>query len=190
MRAPVEEKAWETLPEGIQVEPSGGGTIFRWRVLPGSPGLIIFFAALALLVLSLGLLGVFLLVGAVSDLLNVLESAFKGYADFEIIVAGIVLVFLLVKTWNFFATILFGRCRLALSPSELNYEVFLFGRKVRAKSRKLAAADITAFAIKDAARKGLEVQQRGGLPFYLMLQRFSEAELLRIKKHFLRLLGR
>lgn len=54
MRAPVEEKPGEKLPEGIQVEPSGSGAIFRWRVLPGSPGLIIFFAALALLVLSLG----------------------------------------------------------------------------------------------------------------------------------------
>jgi hypothetical protein len=185
-----EEKAWQQLPDGIEAEPAGGGTVYRWRVLPDSPGLIIFFSVLALLVLFLGLLGFFLLFGAVSDWVGVLEKQFKDYGDFGILLIGIALIVLLVKTWNFFATILFARCRLSLGPTEFDYQVFLFGRKVRSKSFHLPAADIISLALKDVTRKGLELQRRQGKPFYLLLQRFSEAELMKIKKRFLQDLGR
>ena len=108
---------------------------------------------------------------------------------FRLVIIGIVLCFILFKTWNYFATILFGKCFLALSPSELDYEVFVFGLKSKAKSVKMPAADILSLAVKDPGRKGLEVQRRSGTPFSLSLQRFSEGELLRIKKRFLGDLG-
>jgi len=185
-----EEKAWQQLPGGIEVEPAGSGTVYRWRVLSDSPGLIVFFSALALLVLALGVLGLFLLFGAVSDWIGIFKEQFKDYGDFEIVVIGIALVVLLVKTWNFFATILFARCRLALSPEEFDYQVFLCGRRVRSKSFHLPAAEVISLALKDVSRKGLEVQRTHREPFYLLLQRFSEAELMKIKKRFLRDLGR
>jgi hypothetical protein len=50
--------------------------------------------------------------------------------------------------------------------------------------------EIIGLAIKEASLKGLEVQRRNGSPLHLMLQRFSEAELMKIKKQFLRDLGR
>lgn len=185
-----EERAWPGLPDGITVEPAVGGTVYRWRVLPDSPGLIIFFSVLGLLILSLGLLGVLLVFGAVCDWAGVLERQFKGYEDPGTVFIGIVLIVVFAKIWRFFATILFARCRLALSLREFDYQVFLFGRKVRSKSIRLPVEEVAALALKDVIRKGLEVQRTHGGPFYLLLQRFSEAELLKIKTRFLQDLRR
>ena len=183
-----EEKAWQKLPGGIDVEAAEDGTVYRWRVLPDSPGLVIFFSVLGLLVLSLGLLGLLLIFGAVCDWAGILERQFKGYGG--MVAIGVVLIVVFLKIWNFFATILFARCRLALSPTEFDYQVFLFGRRVRSKSFQLPAAEVVNLALKDVATKGLEVQRKQGKPFYLLLQRFSEPELMKIKKRFLQDLGR
>jgi hypothetical protein len=190
MKAPLEMRAQDGLPDGLTAEPSERGNLYRWRILPSSAGYIIFFGALAAIFLGLGLLGLYLIVGAIFDWLGLFGDAFKDYGSFNFILIGIVLCFILFKTWNYFATILFGKCRLALSLSELDYEVFVFGPKSKAKSVKMPAADILSLTIKDPARKGLEVQRRSGTPFYLSLQRFSDGELLRIKKRFLADLGR
>jgi len=183
-------RAQDGLPEGLATEPSERGILYRWRILPSSAGYVIFFGALAVIFLGLGLLGLYLILGAVFDWLGLFGDAFKDYGSFNFVIMGIVLSFILFKTWNYFATILFGKCLLALSPSELHYEVFVFGLKIEAKSVKMSAADILSFTIKDPGRKGLEVQRRSGTPLYLSLQRFSEGELLRIKKRFLADLGR
>jgi hypothetical protein len=145
---------------------------------------------LALIFFLLGLLGLLLIFGAVSDWVGFLKSQFKGYGDAGLVVVAIVLLILFFKTWRFFATILFARCRLALSPAEIDYEIRLFGRRIGAKSFRLAAAEVIGLALKDVTRKGLEVQRRKGPPFYLELQRFSEAELMSVKKQFLIDLGR
>jgi hypothetical protein len=179
----------DSLPQGITAEPSERGILYRWRILPSSAGYIVFFGALAVIFLCLGLLGLYLIVGAVFDWLGIFGDAFKDYGSFNFVVIGFVLCFILFKTWNYFATILFGKCFLILSPSELDYEVFVFGLTSKAKSVKMPAADILSLALKDPGRKGLEVQRRNGTPFYLSLQRFSEGELLRIKKRFLGDLG-
>jgi hypothetical protein len=190
MKAPLEIQALDGFPEGFTAEPSERGILYRWRILPSGAGAIIFLGALAVIFLGLGLLGLYLIVGAVFDWLGLFRDAFKDYGSFNFVIMGIVLCFILFKTWNFFATILFGKCFLVLSPSELDYEVFVFGLKAKAKSVKMPAADILSLTIKDPGRKGLEVQRRSGTPFYLSLQPFSEGELLRIKKRFLADLGR
>lgn len=189
MKVPPEIQALDSLPEGITAVPSDRGILYRWRILPSSAGAIIFFGALAALFLCLGLLGLYLIAGAVFDWLGLFGDAFQDYGSLDLVIIGIVLCFILFKTWNYFATILFGKCFLALSPSELDYEVFVFGLKSRAKSVKMPAADILSLAVKDPGRKGLEVQRRSGTPFTLSLQRFSEGELLRIKKRLLEDLG-
>ncbi len=183
-------KVWQKLPGALKLETAGEGKVYRWRVLPDRPGLIIFFSVLALIFLGLGLLGLLLIFGAVSDWAGFLERQFEGYGDPEIVVIAIVLMIFFIKTAGFLSTILFARCRLALSPAELDYEIRLFGRRLRSKSFRLPVAEITGLALKDASRKGLEVQRRNGPPFYLELQRFSEAELMATKKQFLRDLGR
>lgn len=183
-----EEKPWQQLPGGIEFEAAGGATVYRWRVLTGSPGLIIFFSVLGLLVFFLGLVGFFLLFGAVCDWANVLKKQFNDYGGMAIM--GIFMIAIFLKIWKFFATILFARCRLALSPTEFDYQVFLFGRKVRSKSFHLPAAEVVGLALKDVTRQGLEVQRKQGKPFYLQLQRYSEPELMKIKKRFLQDLGR
>ena len=190
MKVPLDISAMDGLPGGLKAEPSERGILYRWRILPSSAGAIIFFGALAVTFLCLGLLGLYLIAGAVFDWLGLFGDAFQGYGSLDLVIIGIVLCFILFKTWNYFATILFGKCFLALNPSELDYEVFVFGLKSRAKSVKMPAADILSLAVKDPGRKGLEVQRRSGTPFYLSLQRFSEGELLRIKKRFLADLGR
>ena len=190
MKVPPEIRAVDGLPEGLTAEPSERGILYRWRVLPSSAGAIIFFGALAVIFLCLGLLGLYLIAGAVFDWLGLFADAFQGCGSLDLVIIGIVLCFILFKTWNYFATILFGKCFLALSPSELDYEVFVFGLKSKAKSVKMPAAGILSLAVKDPSRKGLEVQRRNGTPFSLSLQRFSEGELLRIKKRFLADLGR
>jgi hypothetical protein len=190
MNTVPEVKTWQKIPAALKSEISGQGTVYRWRVLPNSPGLIVFFSVLALIFYSMGLLGLFLIFGAVSDWAGFLERQFKRYGDVEIVVLAIVLLIFFVKTAGFFSTILFARCRLALSPAELDYEIRLFGRRVKSKSFRLPAAEITGLALKEASIKGLEVQRRNGSPLSIMLQRFSEAELMNIKKQFLRDLGR
>lgn len=178
------------LPDGIKSETTGEGTVYRWRVLPDKPGLIIFFSVLAFIFLFLGLLGLFLIFGAVADWVGFLENQFKGYGDAGLVVVAIALLIVFFKTWRFFAAILFARCRLALSPAEIDYEIKLFGRAVWAKSFRLPPAEVVGLALKDVTRKGLELERRNGPPFYLELQRFSEADLMNIKKQFLRDLGR
>ena len=189
MNTAPEVKAWQKLPGSLKSETAGEGKVYRWRVLPDSPGLIAFFTGLALVFYFMGLLGLFLIFGAVSDWVGFLERQFEGYGDPEIVVIAIVLMIFFIKTAGFFSTILFARCRLALSPAELDYEIRLFGRRVKSKSFKLLAAEITGLALKEASLKGLEVQRRNGSSLSIMLQRFSEAELMKIKKQFLRDLG-
>ena len=188
--APSKVKAWQKLPGGLKSESAGVGTVYRWRVLPSSPGLIVFFTVLALIFYLMGLLGLFLIFGAVSDWGGFLESQFEGYGDVQLVILGVVLIIFFAKTARFFATILFARCRLALSPAELDYEIRLFGRLLRSKSFRLPAAEVTGLALKEASIKGLEVQRRNGSSISIMLQRFSEAELMNIKRQFLRDLGR
>jgi hypothetical protein len=190
IKIPPETKAWQKLPEALKSETAGEGKAYRWRVLPDRPGLIVFFCVLALIFLVLGLLGFLLIFGAVSDWAGILERQFKGYGDLGMVIIGIVLIVLFFKTARFFATILFARCRLALSPAELDYEIRLFGRRVQSKSFRVPAAEFIGLALKDPSRKGMEVQRRNGTPFHLELQRFSEAELMNIKKQFLWDLGR
>ena len=183
-----EEKVWQRLPDGIEVEQEEVGTVYRWRVLPDSPGYIIFFSILGLFILSLGLLGLLLIFGAACDWTGILENQFEDYGG--MIFIGIPLAVVFFKIWPFFATILFARCRLALSPTELDYQVFLFGRKVQSKSFHLPEGEVARLALKDITTKGLEVQRKQGIPYYLLLQRFSEADLMKIKKRFLQDLGR
>ncbi len=190
MKVRLEISAMDGLPGGLTAEQSERGILYRWRILPSRPGTIIFLGALAFIFLGLGLLGLYLIAGAVFDWLGLFADAFQGYGSLDLVIIGFVLCFILFKTWNYFATILFGKCFLTLSPSELDYEVFVFGLKSKAKSVKIPAADILSLAVKDPSRKGLEVQRRNGTPFSLSLQRFSEGELLRIKKRFLADLGR
>jgi len=104
--------------------------------------------------LGLGLLGLYLIAGAIFDWLGLFQNAFQDYGSFYFILIGVVLCSILFKTWNFFATILFGKCVLILSPSELDYEVFVFGLRSKAKSVKMTAADILSLAVKDPGRKG------------------------------------
>ena len=182
-----EEKAWQRFPGGIAVEPAGRGAVYRWRVLPDRPGLIIFFSILGLFILSLGLLGLLLIFGAVCDWAGILENQFEDYGG--MIIIGIPLAVVFFKILPFFATILFARCRLALSPTELDYQVFLFGRRVRPKSFHLPAGEVVNLVLKDVSTKGMEVQRRQGKPFYLLLQRYSEGDLMKIKKRFLQDLG-
>jgi hypothetical protein len=186
MNTVPEVKAWQKLPAALKSEISGERKVYRWRVLPDRPGLIVFFTGLALVFCLMGLLGLFLIFGAVSDWVGFLETQFKGYGDMEIVVIAIVLMIFFVKTAGFFATILFASGRLALSPAELDYEIRLFGRRVKSKSFRLPAAEITGLALKEASIKGLEVQRRNGPPLSIMLQRFSEAELMKIKRQFLK----
>jgi hypothetical protein len=187
---PSEVRAWQKLPGALKSETAGEGRVYRWRVLPGSPGLIVFFTVLALIFYSMGFLGVFLIFGAVSDWTGFLENQFKGYGAADIVIIAIVLLIFFFKTAGFFSTILFAGCRLTLSPAELDYEIRLFGRRVKSKSFRLPAAEITGLVLKEASLKGLEVQRRNGSPLSIMLQRFSEAELMNIKKQFLKDLGR
>jgi hypothetical protein len=190
MKVPLDISAMDGLPGGLTAEQSVRGILYRWRILPSRPGAIIFLVVVGLMFFCLGLLGMYLIAGSVFDWLGLFGDAFKDYGSFNFVIMGIVLCFILFKTWNYFATILFGKCFLALSPSELDYEVFVFGLKSKAKSVKMPAADILSLTIKDPGRKGLEVQRRSGTPFYPSLQRFSEGELLRIRKRFLADLGR
>lgn len=187
---PRDEQSPEHVPEGLEREASLGGVVYRWRTLPDSPGTAVLFGALGLFVLGLGLLGIFLLAAAILDWLNLAESQSRGYGSADLVILGIVLVFVSVKAGGFFAGILFGRCRLRFDPSDLDYEFSLFGRTIRSKSFRIPAAGVLGFAIKDAARRGMEVQRRDGSTLTLMLQRFSEKELMQIKKRFLMDLGR
>jgi hypothetical protein len=189
MKRQLKAKAWPKIPRALKSETVGEATVYRWRVLPDSPGLIVFFVVLALVFYLMGLLGLFLIFGAAADWGGFWEGQFKGYGDLQMVIIAIVLIIFFVKTAGFFATILFATCRLALSPAEFDYEVRLFGRRLRSKSFRLPAAELIGLAIKEASLKGLEVQRRTGSPLYLLLQRFPEAELMKIKNQFLRDLG-
>jgi hypothetical protein len=177
------------LPALVTAEATARGTAYSWPVLPNSPGLIVFFVVLAA---PLVLLGPFLLLADVLDRVGLAESVFEGAAG--VWPYGAIFSIFTLATGRFFATALLGRCRLTLSHEEMDYEVFVLGRRLRRDSRRLPAASVAGIVLKEASKGGLEVQRADGKPFYLKLPvgtgGLSTPDLLALKERWLRDLGR
>ena len=173
------------LPVGISAEAMGEGAVYRWRVLPPHPALVLFFGVLA---------AIFVVAGPAVLALG-LAIYLDGDRDgLEVAVMGALWSVASVATGRWFAVVLLGRCRLHLGRQGLDYEVFVLGRKMKSESRRVPAARLVGLRIKDAAKGGIEVAREGGRPFYLKLPvgtgALSVPELMRLRDRWLADLGR
>jgi hypothetical protein len=171
------------LPDGISVEATGEGALYRWRVLPPHPGLMVFFGILAAIFLGLGPALLAFGVALYRDGDGVGVAAFGALWSLASIPIG-----------RWFAVVLLGRCRLHLGREGLDYEVFVVGRKIKSESRRVPAARLVGLRIKDAAQGGIEVAREGGRPFYLKLPvgpgALSMPQLMGLRDRWLADLGR
>ena len=163
---------------GMTVESALGGVVYRWAMLPKTPGLVAFFGILSLGPLAIGIV---LAVGVAVALIDgdVGSAIPFGLGSVVFAIVGM-----------YFLQFLVGRCRLILSREKLQYEEFFLGFRNRRQCRELAAADVLGLHIGDTERGGIEVRTRRGDPFFLRVPvgtgAFSMADLMGLKQQWVR----
>jgi hypothetical protein len=153
----------EGVPDLVAYTVEHGVAVYRWPVLPRHPGLLVFFAVLAAIVC---LPGPLLLLAEVLDRLETAQAYVHGARGVWLV--GLILCAFTLKAGPFFVVALFGRCRLTVSPDVFDYEVTVFGRRLRAESRHLGAREVVTLAIRDP-KHGLEATREGGRRFKVKL---------------------